>query len=31
MSERLRSLYREVIAEGPTWVVPETPPKKGVK
>jgi arylsulfatase A len=28
MSERLRTLYREVIAEGPTWVVPETLPKK---
>jgi arylsulfatase A len=27
MSEQLRSMYREVIAEGPAWVVPET--KKG--
>ncbi len=28
LSERLRSLYREVVAEGPNWTMPEAPKKK---
>ena len=28
MSERLRAMYQEVLAEGPTWKVPETKKSK---